>query len=508
MAAAEADIIAHWRQGQNAAAVRAGQQPSRAQCERFLRLLRSALDSGTPFSAQAPAWAAVAQFLVSESEARLADGALASEAAAFLLSLKRALFDAVRQAHQQDGELLGGLLWELSSLLDVLGLHLADTRQRKAQASYLGVEVALHVNKEFKERIVESSPDCIKVLDADAHLLWMSEFGQTLMEVCDFEAARGTDWLTLWQGEAQAAARQAVAAAKTGRVGRFEGFCPTLCGTPKWWSVVVAPIVDEAGQVVQLLSVSRDISEQKQVERRLREREAELEQAVRLRENLLAMVSHDLRTPLAVIGMSTNLLQRKPTIAADAAVCARLDAVQQAAARMNRLIDDLLDLASIQSGRLSIRAAVHDMGVLLEEASALHKPLAEEQGVALQIAALPAEPLPVHCDRERILQVLGNLIGNAIKFCGRGDTVSVAAQRTDGASVRVEVADNGPGIATADLPYLFDPYWSAQTTKAGSGLGLFITKGIVEAHGGQLWVNSELGHGASFCFTLPQPASA
>jgi len=124
--------------------------------------------------------------------------------------------------------------------------------------------------------------------------------------------------------------------------------------------------------------------------------------------------------------------------------------------------------------------------------------MADEKGVTL-VRAGAADELEIDCDRDRILQVLGNLIGNAIKFCRAGDAITVSAER-DGDHVRFAVADTGPGIAADAVPRLFEAYYSAG---GSSGLGLYISSGIVESHGGRIWVESTEGHGATFYFTIP-----
>jgi signal transduction histidine kinase len=169
---------------------------------------------------------------------------------------------------------------------------------------------------------------------------------------------------------------------------------------------------------------------------------------------------------------------------------------------MEHLIDDLLDMASINVGRFSIKAVRVDAGEVIQEALDIHEPLANERGIEI-VRACDVSGTSLHADRDRLIQVFGNLLGNAIKFCSPGDVVKVRAVR-DGDRVRFSIADSGPGIPEAELPCIFEPYWSGRTSKKkGTGLGLFITKAIVEAHGGRIEVESELGKGARFEVTLP-----
>ncbi|UJR87041.1 sensor histidine kinase [Sandaracinus amylolyticus] len=221
--------------------------------------------------------------------------------------------------------------------------------------------------------------------------------------------------------------------------------------------------------------------------------------AVVAREDVLAIVSHDLRNPLSAIRTSASLLVRT----ADQHAAGRLiETIQRASGRMERLIRDLLDLAAIQAGRLTIVEKPEDPREIIAEALELQEPLAREKELRL-VADVALAPVAVRCDRERVLQVFSNLLGNAIKFCRRGETITVRAAVRD-RELEITVADTGPGIAPAELPHVFDPYWSARRhARRGTGLGLYITKGIVDAHGGTIRADSTIGVGSSFTFTLP-----
>jgi PAS domain S-box-containing protein len=228
---------------------------------------------------------------------------------------------------------------------------------------------------------------------------------------------------------------------------------------------------------------------------------ADARRAISARDATLGVVSHDLRGPLGTILLWTQVLaQRAP----DEHVRARIvDAIQHAGQRMRRLVSDLSDVASIEANRLSIERAPHTVASLIDEAIDALKIQAAEKSVVLELRP-PAADLQVACDPVRIGQVLTNLIDNAIKFVPAGGRITVSA--TPSASeVRLSVADSGGGIPPADLPRVFDLYWQARdTARLGRGLGLAIAKGIVEAHGGRIWVESESGVGSTFHFTLPR----
>ena len=174
-----------------------------------------------------------------------------------------------------------------------------------------------------------------------------------------------------------------------------------------------------------------------------------------------------------------------------------LEVIHRAGSRMENLSDDLLDTASIQAGRLLLELRREPADEVVGEALDLEQQRAEEKGIVLE-RVCDLRGVDVVCDRDRIVQVFGNLIGNALKFCRAGDTIVVMAER-DRDYVVFSVADTGPGIHPDVLPHVFDRYWSGDRAKRGSGLGLYISRGIVEGHGGRIWVESRPGSGARFC---------
>ena len=241
-----------------------------------------------------------------------------------------------------------------------------------------------------------------------------------------------------------------------------------------------------------------------EAEHTVRERAAReaAEQAVRARDAVLAIVSHDLRNPIHTISMAAAWeLEVLPE--GDTQHRKQWHIVRRSAERANRLIQDLLDVARIEAGQLSVEAAPSAAADLVAEAVELHASVAGDKGVELVQLATAADLPAVLADRERTLQVFGNLLGNAIKFTPAGGQVSVGAEAAPGAVV-FSVADTGPGIAPEHLPHLWDRFWQAQrASRSGAGLGLAIARGIVEAHGGEVVVDSELGRGTRFRLTLP-----
>lgn len=226
----------------------------------------------------------------------------------------------------------------------------------------------------------------------------------------------------------------------------------------------------------------------------------ESQQAVQAREEVLAIVSHDLRSPLNAVMLAASLLQTSGTIAPQDRE--ELEIIDISAKRMQRLIEDLLDVTRLEGGkRLPIQRAPIDVESLFAETHELFKSEAATSSITLQyhVGDVPR----VYADRHRVLQVLSNLIGNAMKFTPAGGMITYRAESRS-SNVLITVADNGPGIPKGNLGDIFNPYWQAKrTARLGAGLGLPIAKGIVESHGGKIWVESEQGKGTKFFFTLP-----
>ncbi|NUO49911.1 MAG: DUF4118 domain-containing protein [Polyangiaceae bacterium] len=228
-------------------------------------------------------------------------------------------------------------------------------------------------------------------------------------------------------------------------------------------------------------------------------------EAVQARDRVLAVVAHDLRNPLGNILMQTALLREQTASDAewDRTPSGR---VERAATRMNRLIQDLLDAARIDEGHMQIQRVCVAPQALLTEAVEAQRPLAVAHEVQIGVEAPAALP-EVVADRDRILQVFENLLGNALKFVGRGGHIVVGAECCGGA-LRFRVSDDGPGIAPELIPHLFDRFASGRLHPTGGiGLGLSIAKGIVESHGGRIWVESTPGRGSTFFFSIPVDGS-
>jgi len=287
----------------------------------------------------------------------------------------------------------------------------------------------------------------------------------------DLEASR-----PLWSPSADAAWQQEF------RLRRHDG-------QYRWHLVRSVSHCDRDGTILRWYGTATDIDEQRR--------------AIRSRDDLLATVSHDLRNPLGTITLATEVLRRQTKVE-DERGTRQLATISRSAQRMEQLIRDLLDMASIESGHLSITREAVPVRSLVEDAIEAATPLASAKLVELG-AELLASQVQVDVDRGRAMQVFANIIGNAVKFTPSGGRILVRAAERDDGFVRFAIADTGPGIDPVELGFVFDRFWQAkETARAGTGLGLAICKGIIEGHGGTIWVESQVGVGTTFYFTMPR----
>lgn len=224
------------------------------------------------------------------------------------------------------------------------------------------------------------------------------------------------------------------------------------------------------------------------------------------REEVLAIVSHDLRNPLNAITLGTSLLQMSERLSDEERE--QLETIDLSAKRMSRLIGDLLDITRLEVGKpLPVEPERVDVESLLRETHELFRAQAAASSISLEYQVGEGAHA-VHADRHRVMQVLSNLIGNSMKFTPAGGLISFRADQRQKNFVIFAISDSGPGIPTEHLREIFNPYWQAeQTERMGAGLGLPIARGIVESHGGRIWVESEQGRGTTFYFTLPIDAT-
>ena len=218
---------------------------------------------------------------------------------------------------------------------------------------------------------------------------------------------------------------------------------------------------------------------------------------------MLGIVAHDLRNPLSMIMMTAKAMKRRPSNEPERRDGEIPEAILTAAQHMNQLIEDLLDVARVEAGRFAVEFALLPAADLARDAVDMQRALVKAAGLTISLEVEP-DVRTVWGERRRLLQIFENLIGNATKFTPSGGHIVVRAGVKDG-EVMFSVTDTGVGIAPDAVPHLFDRFWQATTRarRLGAGLGLPITKGIVEAHGGRIGVTSEVGRGTAFFFTIP-----
>lgn len=347
----------------------------------------------------------------------------------------------------------------------------------------------------FLTRVLESSLDCIKVLDKQGRLLYMNHHGQQIMEIEDFAGSvRHQPWLSFWQGAEQAAAETAFNLACEGKTGRFDGYCATAKGSPKWWEVVVTPIYSAEGGVGEILSVSRDITARKQAELALEQRNKELDDFTRA-------VSHDLKAPLrGIFSLSEWIAEDMGDTLSDE-TRSHLDLLQQRTARMQLLIDGLLKIAKV--GKEHIADEEVDVASLIQE---ITDSIAPPPGFMIR----PSTSMPnLLCKRLLFSQVLSNLVSNAIKHHDKAEGKVDILASDHGKYYTFEIADDGPGIPLAYREKIFAMFQTLHDdeTTRNTGIGLALVKKIIESEGGKLWLDEQTHVGSKFCFTWPKKQS-
>ena len=372
-----------------------------------------------------------------------------------------------------------------------------DITKRKA------ADEALRASEQFNRSIIESSRDCITTLSLEGNLLWMSDPGRCQLALDNPGSRVGTSWIDLWEEDDREAVRAAVEEAAEGGEGKFIGRF-ALKSETRWWNVVLTPIPDAAGKPERLLAVARDITERVLLLESERSARAIAERANHMKDEFLATLSHELRTPLGAILGWSQILRRGGRGEAD--LLKGLDTIERNARAQTRLIEDLLDMSRITSGKVRLDTQPLEPASFVEAALETVKPAADAKGVRLE-AVLDREAGPISGDPHRMQQVVWNLLSNAIKFTPKGGKVQAILQRVN-SHVEIAIADTGQGIEPEFLAHVFERFRQADATTTrrygGLGLGLAIVKHLVELHGGTVRVASEgQGRGSTFTVRLP-----
>ncbi len=367
-------------------------------------------------------------------------------------------------------------------------------------------EEALRQSEAFSRSIVDSSYDCIKVLDMQGRLWFMSENGRKALGIRDMNSVIGMHYADFWKGSVQNDVRQAIEQAKAGGHGSFTGYCPSMDGTPMWWDVRITPILNEKQDADSLLVISRDITERKWADEEIKRlnddliaRNAKLEFANIELESFIYSVSHDLRAPLRHISGFANLALKDITDKLDDKGKRYLSGIHDGAEKMSRLIDDLLNLSKISRQEIQRR----EVNVSAIAASIVTELRQAHPGRSVE--ADIKEGLTAFTDRGLIEIVLSNLIGNAWKFTSKVEhaRIEIGSVEQDG-KIIYYVGDNGAGFDQTYAGKMFLPFHRlhSETAFEGTGIGLAIVDRIIRLHGGKVWAEGIEGKGAMINFSL------
>jgi len=386
---------------------------------------------------------------------------------------------------------------EIASLLGDFSWEIVERKR---------TEEALQKSNAFNQSIIDSSSDCIKILDLEGRLQFMSPGGQHKLGIRDLGIYLNIPYQEFWKGSDHEAALEAIRKAQQGQSGSFEGYCPTVDGTPKWWDVAISPIFGADGKPERLLAVSRDITERKKAEEhiitlneKLERKVDELSSANMELEAFSYSVSHDLRSPLRSIDGFSQAILEDYGDKLDENGKDFLLRIRAASQRMGLLIDGLLNLSrmlrsKVVRKRVDLSALAHDIAVNLSTTQ-------PERKVEIVIA----EGLIDEGDERLLYVLLQNLLGNAWKYtekCAKA-RIEFGVSQVDGKPAYF-VRDNGIGFDMAYAHKLFRPFQRLHDAAdfSGTGVGLATVKRIIRRHNGQVWAEGKAEKGATFYFTL------
>ena len=360
----------------------------------------------------------------------------------------------------------------------------------------------LRKSEEFNRRIIENSPECIKILEPDGILTYMSPAGMRMLELDDF-IIKGKNILDLLGARDREEGAEALARARAGGVGTFHGMLRTRSGREKWFDAVVSPMLDANGNVESLLAVSRDITERRAADEALRETQAQLARVNRAMTlgALTSSIAHEVNQPLTAMLLNTRACRRYLS-----ATPTDLDGVRDCLSDMERDAKRASDIIA-RVRTLVIKAPAQrsplDLNEVIGDVVALVRDDLTSAGVVLT-TELEGELPSVDGDRVQLQQVLLNLIRNGVEAMrDAGDSsrrLVIRSRRAMPSAVEVDVSDSGLGLEPGAEDRIFDAFYT--TKRDGTGLGLAMSRGIVEAHGGRLWAAPYADGGATFRFAL------
>jgi PAS domain S-box-containing protein len=353
--------------------------------------------------------------------------------------------------------------------------------------------------KAYIENLVENAGDAIVSTDIDDRILTWNRGAEVIFGYSKEEAIGKSLALLLPPGRLKELEEIRNKVRIAGVVRNLEVSRRRKDDTMIQAAVAVSPIHDTNGKIIGFLHLAKDITDKKRYERRLKELD-------RMKSDFVSNVSHELRTPLTAIKGSVDNMLDGLTGDLNEKQLRYLMRIKSNTDRLARLINDILDLSRIEAGKIDLKPTILPVFSLAKEIAESLRPLAVEKLISLEVTSSDPE-VGAWGDRDKITQVLMNLIGNALKFTPAHGQVNVAIAREGDEWVKISVADTGPGIPPAESKKIFDKFYQiARTDKQtvkGTGLGLAVSKALVEMHGGKIWVTTELSRGSTFSFTLP-----
>jgi len=359
--------------------------------------------------------------------------------------------------------------------------------------------------------LMDCVPDVIYFKDKKGRLIMVNKAHAKGLGLKPGEIVGKTDFDFFSKKRAEMMAKDDMYVLKTGKpiIDKIER-ATRADGVDNYVSTTKIPRYDDKGKIIGLIGITRDITRRMHLERikeekvRIEKRLEALEELNKLKSEFISTVSHELRTPLSIIKQLVMLVFNETTGPINEEQRETLKRARGNIERLKNIIDELLDISRIERDRFRLHYSLVNINELLRDSSDFFKKLAQDKGISLNYY-LPKKQINLFMDVERVNQVLSNLIDNAIKFTEQGGKIKVEVKLLE-AKVRIGVIDAGIGIAKSDLPKLFNKF--AQVSKIprverkGVGLGLSIAKELVERHGGEIWVESKLGVGSKFYFTL------
>ncbi|MCA0417711.1 MAG: response regulator [Proteobacteria bacterium] len=377
------------------------------------------------------------------------------------------------------------------------------TQQRQAAAD-------AKASTSFADTLINSSPDGISLLDLDGRVTFVSDVGQELFEIWDFEQIRGKHFTELFPAEHRERAELALRRVRAGHTDRFTRMCPTMMGILRWWEFILTPVHATGVEPERIFVVARDITDGQLQAEELGCAKEVAERASQAKSQFLAAMSHEIRTPLNAILGFASLAQRTPDLAPN--LSRQLALIEKAGASLLTIVNDVLDFSKIEAGRLELEQRPLDLRRLAEDCLSLTRWLAEEKKLRLECAVDPETPDIIVADETRVRQVLLNLLNNALKFTPAGQvTLRICCDWGVGRLIFV-VEDSGIGISPRRIDTLFQDFvqgdGSISRQYGGTGLGLSISRRLARLMGGDIEAESVLGFGSRFRFHIPVVTAA